>query len=378
MPTFLRQLERHASGSAAFEIRGPATRTLTDPEELTIAIVQPGPTELYLDPRNPEDPWTTSIYWFHPREPHRQGNELWLDIDYGVTFHLRANNPYKLRMRQAGGAEVEEIFTVPATLRRPSTRPKGWTPPPHPKGPVELPPQTIELAAPPPALAPQAAPPGPSVVPQPPSAPSPLPPAAPPAAAAASPPALPPAAAAPPPPPRRLPWLVLVLLLLIVTGALGYYWKTQQPPAAMRRAGPAEIADMDACRKAVVAQPAASAARADADALGNKGRLLQCQFLLYKYAAEKGDRDAARHMGIFYDPDTWSKDKSPLPEPNATEAARWHKQAAEAGDVESQYRYGMLLKLGRTEVADAPAQAQAWLKKAADAGNERARQELAP
>jgi hypothetical protein len=39
-------------------------------------------------------------------------------------------------------------------------------------------------------------------------------------------------------------------------------------------------------------------------------------------------------MGIFYDPDTWSKDRSPLPEPNAAEAARWHKQAAEAGDVE--------------------------------------------
>ena len=81
MPTLLKQLERHASGSAAFEIRGPATRTLSEPQELTIAIVQPGPTELYLDPRNPDDPWTTSMYWFHPLEPHRQGDELWLDID---------------------------------------------------------------------------------------------------------------------------------------------------------------------------------------------------------------------------------------------------------------------------------------------------------
>src|SRR5262249_34910208 len=136
------------------------------------------------------------------------------------------------------------------------------------------------------------------------------------------------------------------------------------------------IADMDACRKEIVAQPEAAAARGKADALGKDGKLLQCQFLLYKYAADKGDRDAARHMGLYSDPDTWSKDKSPLPEPNAAEAARWHKQAAEAGDVESQYRYGMLLKLGRTDVADGPAQAQVWLKKAADAGHERAKQEL--
>jgi TPR repeat protein len=38
----------------------------------------------------------------------------------------------------------------------------------------------------------------------------------------------------------------------------------------------------------------------------------------------------------------------------------------------------MVLKLGRTDVPDAAAEAQAWLKKAADAGNQRARQELTP
>jgi len=173
----------------------------------------------------------------------------------------------------------------------------------------------------------------------------------------------------------------MALVLLIVGGGI-WYWKTQQPATPADEKTPvvartdAGIADMDGCRKEIMAQPQAAAARGKADALGRDGRLLQCQFLLYKYAAEKGDREAARHMGIYYDPDTWSKDKSPLPEPNASEAARWHKQAAEAGDVESEYRYGMLLKLGRTEAADAPAQAQVWLKKAADAGHERARQEL--
>jgi TPR repeat protein len=82
-------------------------------------------------------------------------------------------------------------------------------------------------------------------------------------------------------------------------------------------------------------------------------------------------------LGVFYDPDTWSKDKSPLPGPNPVEAARWHKQAADAGDAESLYRYGMLLKMGRTEEPDAPEQAQVYLRKAADAGHPLAKDALA-
>jgi TPR repeat protein len=168
-----------------------------------------------------------------------------------------------------------------------------------------------------------------------------------------------------------------VLLVLLIGGAAWYYLRDKSGATEAKVEGTgAAIADMDACRKAVATQPAASAARADADALGKQNKLLDCQFLLYKYAAEKGDRDAARRMGIYYDPDTWSKDKSPLPQPNALEAARWHKQAAEAGDVESQYRYGMLLKLGRTDAADGPEQAVVWLRKAAEAGDERAKAEL--
>jgi TPR repeat protein len=169
-------------------------------------------------------------------------------------------------------------------------------------------------------------------------------------------------------------WLLVLLVLLIGGGAAAYFLNKNGPPETVAKA--TGIADMDACRKAVSAQPAASAARVDADALGKESKLLDCQFLLYKYAAEKGDRDAARRMGTFYDPDTWSKDKSPLPQPNPVEAARWHKQAAEAGDVESQYRYGMLLKLGRTDAPDGPEQAVGWLRKAAEAGDERAKAEL--
>ena len=134
---------------------------------------------------------------------------------------------------------------------------------------------------------------------------------------------------------------------------------------------------MDGCRQAIAAGPAASEARSQAEGLAQSGQLLDCQFLLYKYAADKGDSVSARMLGIFYDPDTWSKDKSPLPGPNPVEAARWHKLAADAGDTESMYRYGMLLKLGRTDEPDGPEKAQVYLRKAADAGHPLAKDALA-
>jgi TPR repeat protein len=134
---------------------------------------------------------------------------------------------------------------------------------------------------------------------------------------------------------------------------------------------------MDSCRRLVGGNPEPAAARVQAEKLAKKNELLDCQFLLFKYAGEKGDNGSARILGTFYDPDTWSKDKSPLPAPNPLEAARWHKQAAEAGDAESQYRYGMLLKLGRTDATDGPEQAQAWLRKAAEQGHKLAKEELA-
>jgi hypothetical protein len=178
----------------------------------------------------------------------------------------------------------------------------------------------------------------------------------------------------PPARPRARWWLIALMGVLGLTvGAGGYFlfaylFGPKQAPL---------VETMDACRKTVSAGPAPAVARTKADALAKDGKLLDCQFLLYKYAAEKGDRDAARVLGTFYDPDTWSREKSPLPAPNPQEAARWHKQAAEAGDVESEYRYGMLLKLGRTDAADGPEQAQAWLRKAADAGHPLAKEALA-
>lgn len=362
MPTRLVQGESQAAGSAAFRVGDPVATQFQQTDHIEIAIIQIGQTERYLDPRDPDDPWTTSVYRFRPLNPRREGGMLVLDVDYGVSYHLRANQPYKLRLRESGGAEADEVFTVPAAMRRPAAKPTGWTPPPDPRGPL-----TAPAVAPDPAPAP------------PPSAPPPAVVAAAPASDLVVPAPEPPPAVDPPlftsppvaPPPAGRKWLVPALLLVLLGGGAAAWWLL---------AGPAEsggVQSMDDCRRLVATGPEAAAARGQAEQLGQQDKLLDCQFLLSKYAGEKGDRDAARMLGTWYDPDTWSKEKSPLPAPNPTEAARWHKQAAEAGDAQSQYRYGMLLKLGRTDAPDGPEQAQVWLRKAAEQGFALAKEELA-
>ncbi|WP_082498234.1 tetratricopeptide repeat protein [Pseudorhodoferax sp. Leaf267] len=375
MPTRLIQTEQHATGSAAFQVTGPAAQQVLAPEELEIAIVQPGPTERYLDPRNPDDPWTTSVYRFRPLNPGREGNTLSLEIDYGVTYHLRANQPYKLRIRQFEGMEFDEIFTGPAAMRRGAKVPVGWTPPPDPRGPVSLPPPAPPAApvpAPPPPAPPPPPPAPPVVEPVPAPAPVPIPPPPPPPA---PPPVQPPTGGG-----SKTRIVVPLLALLLVLGAGGWYWSQRQPEKTDTAAAPAKAEEVTlaSIRAELAANPEPAAARARADALAKEGKLLDGQFLLYRYAGEKGDREAARIVGGYYDPDTWTKETSPLPAPNPQEAARWLKQAAEAGDAEAQYRYAMLLKQGRTEETDGPEQAVAWLRKAAEQGHEAAKKAVAP
>src|SRR5829696_8845229 len=122
MPTRLIQLESHGSGSAALHITGPNAERLSV-DDVELSIVQPGQVDLYLDPRIPDHAWSTAVFRFRPLNPRREGAALLLDIDYGVTYHLRANQPYKLKIRQGDGNEIEERFTGSANLRRPTTIP---------------------------------------------------------------------------------------------------------------------------------------------------------------------------------------------------------------------------------------------------------------
>ena len=368
MPTRLVQTPSHVSGTAALQISGGAVSQFPVAETLELAILQYGTVERYLDPRNPKDPWTTAVYRFRPLQPRREAGAIWLEIDYGVTYHLRANQPYKLLVRDAlSGVEIEERFTGPATMRRPSAPPEGWTPPPDPSGPMTAPPP----AAHPPA--PQVSTPVEQVI------------------------------GAAPPEDRMAEVPVEVstrsetgtgerqadvkrigkgmwmsLAAVVVALSAGVAWWLLRPPAA----GPA-IADakptsesLDTVRKFIAGGPDVAAAKAKADEFAKAGLLLDGQFLLYKYAGEKGDAAAAISMGAFYDPDLWSREKSPLPAANPLEAARWYKQAAEAGNAEAQYRYGMALKKGRTDEPNAEDQAVGWLRKSAEQGNALAKKEV--
>ncbi|OUM00028.1 hypothetical protein A8M77_23675 [Variovorax sp. JS1663] len=173
------------------------------------------------------------------------------------------------------------------------------------------------------------------------------------------------------------------LLVLLVAGAgAGYYLWSQRADAGKVAIAPApapsaeRVASLESVRAFLASSPDAAQARTWAAELAKTGKLLDGQFLLGKYAAEKGDAEAARTLGAFYDPDSWTKETSPLPSANPIEAARWFKQAAEAGDAEAQYRYAMLLKKGRTDEADGPEQSVAWLRKAADQGHEAAKKAL--
>ncbi|MEJ8849962.1 hypothetical protein [Variovorax rhizosphaerae] len=373
MPTRLIQLEQHPSGTASFQLSGPAALLILAVEDLEIAIIRPGPPERYLDPRNPDDAWATSVYRFRPLNPRRQGNTVWLDIDHGVTYHLEANKPYLLRLKQFEGMESDEVFTGLATLRRPSTKPAGWMPPPDPKGPVSLPPPPPPPPEPPPKVEPE-----PVEVPPPPAPAVPVPPPEPPP----PPPPPPPKAPAPAPAPAvaasgsRRGMLAALLVLVLIGAGVGYFmWSKRSPdptppPVAVTPAPtPNAEPSLESIRALLATNPDAAQVRAMADPLRKANKLLDGQFLLYRYAGEHGDAEAARIVGGFYDPDTWTQESSPMPAANPSEAGRWLKQAAAANDAEAQYRYAMLLKKGRTDEADGPEQAIGWLRKAAEQGH---------
>jgi hypothetical protein len=360
MPSRLTQTEAHPSGFAAFHVTGPAAAQVLEPEDVELCIIQSGHTERYLDINNPAEPWTTSVSRFRPIAARRQGASVWFEVDIGVIFHMETSKPYKLRFRQADGLETEEVFTAPR-MRRPARIPEGWMPPPVPSGSVQ-PASSPEAEAEPAVLM---------------SAPS-----------RESEPVAASVATAPVPRNPIIPqesgkprwvWAALALLV-VVAGAVGWYMTYREDGGG--DSGNTMAADREptlaTIRADLARNPEPAEARAKADALAKVGKLLDGQFLLYKYAGEQGDRDAARILGGYYDPATWSKEASPMPAPNPIEAARWLKQAAEAGDAEAQYRYAMLLKSGGTDEASGPEQAVVWLRRAADQGHEEAKKEVGP
>lgn len=324
--------------------------TLGDDIEICLGLPSAG-SQMHLDPRDETRPWGSAEFWFSAPVLRREGEGAVLALDPATTFHLRANQPYILSLRDAAGRAARAPL-LGIGLRVPSTPPKGWGAA-GPAAPVIEPsPPTPEPAAAPPAPAP-----APELVVE---------------------------ARTPAPPPPVIEkkggsaiGLIIGLVVLLALAGGGAWWWFNRAPQQFAEAPPAAAParNLDAARKALAADPAA----ADALALGKEHLAagdLDGAFLLFRAAGEKGNAEAAVIVGGFYDPASWSKETSPLPAANADQAVAWYRRAAEAGDAEGQYRLGMVLKSGKTEASDGPEQAVGWLRKAAEQGHAKAKEAL--
>ena len=121
-------------------------------------------------------------------------------------------------------------------------------------------------------------------------------------------------------------------------------------------------------------KPPAENALEEAGRAGDAGDQ-DAAFLLLKYAARSGSADAARLMAQLYDPVTFTSG-GVVTKPNAEDAATWYEEAATKGDVDAMVRLGEMLKEGMLDRPDASEQSLQWLRKAAEAGSEKAKELL--
>ncbi len=332
-----------------------------NPADVEISFAEPLASggQRYLDPRDTQNPWAGAEFWMRPISvTDAPDGAVLLRLDQTVTYYLKPNRPYLLGLRDASGAVVRG-HVLGTALRLPSSPPAGWVGP--------------SLATPLPqeqGIEPAVEPPQPLVSP-PPETPEPE----------ALKPETPKLEAAPSAPvttqekSSALLYAALGLLGVIMAG--GGWWFLQGrggEPVAQATAQPAPRT-LAVARAALADNINAETSRTLGEAhLAAKD--FDGAFLLFRAAAEKGDLAAHLAMGGFYDPASWRKESSPLPSPNADQAAHWFRRAAEKGDAEGQYRLGMVLKSGKTEQADGPEQAVSWLTKAAAQGHAKAKEAL--
>ncbi|MHB1219613.1 MAG: tetratricopeptide repeat protein [Alphaproteobacteria bacterium] len=337
MPSKLEQTLQMPGGRANLLVAGVAA---ADRATLELAITKPDTTGTtrYLNPSKPNDPWSTATHWLKPSLAS-DASDLVFELDGDVTVHLLPYAPYELLLRDGGGMRHVDRFTGIA-LRGTSS---ASAPIAAPAKPVPPPPPLPSVEEPRPLIAEP-------VVPLPPPPPS-------------------------PPKSRWLLWAAIALAALLLAGGAGWYFFTRDGSPD----GSAPIAEapvtLDEARRVLTTDPQPADALARAQAHAAKGEL-QGAFLLYRYAAEKGDMTASVALAAMYDPATHSAQTSPLPAANPAEAARWYEPAAQAGQAEAQYRLGMLLKSGATADTDGPEKGVSWLRKAADQGYGPAQEEL--
>jgi TPR repeat protein len=82
----------------------------------------------------------------------------------------------------------------------------------------------------------------------------------------------------------------------------------------------------EVARKIIEAQPDPGQAYEQAQRLYRERRY-DAAFLVYRYAAQRGEGRASLAIGRMYDPSTFNAATSPFTKPNPDEAALWYAQA---------------------------------------------------
>ncbi|PJK27719.1 hypothetical protein CVT23_20735 [Minwuia thermotolerans] len=187
-----------------------------------------------------------------------------------------------------------------------------------------------------------------------------------------------------------------LLILLLIAAALLWYFREDvfgpagevtpsaeeapapesDAPAAAEQAPTRIPLTLDAARSYLIEEkPSAADAQAEAERFDGAGEV-QAAFILRKYAAQNGSSEAALLMARQYDPATHDPDAGVIAEPDAAIAADWYERAADGGNVDAMVRLGEMLKSGALDRPDAPEQSVFWLRKAAEAGSEKAKELL--
>lgn len=172
--------------------------------------------------------------------------------------------------------------------------------------------------------------------------------------------------------------LVPVLLLLLVGGAVALLWPyfNDTLSASTKQAAADDLPDV-ACENVAIRDWLKNSPPSPADIRKLAAHCVQGEAAdigkkLYHRAARQKDPQAALTVARWLDPQTHEEEGRQVARPNAERAAGYYKVAADAGDPNAQFRYGELLYSGVTDDEMGPEQGVQYIRKAADAGHDRA------
>lgn len=181
--------------------------------------------------------------------------------------------------------------------------------------------------------------------------------------------------------PHRKPWPIIVAVLAITGIAIWLVPGEKQSeiadiplPSGQRSPATAESPALPQTATATATATEGSAARAliagikkdgtplselvaKAQEMQAKGEITDA-YLLYFYAARKGDASAALALGKQADPGYFSAGRSPLDKPDMEQAHKWYSVAKSAGNPEAAKLLAELRQLVESAASDGDPQAQ--------------------